>query len=73
MERVLEDHPGDPVFLYYGALTAARCRLDEWARELVLESVGAGNVVSIWFDPDLETVRRDPRVRRPLDLIGSPE
>lgn len=73
MERVLKDHPGDPVFLYYGALTAARCRLDEWAADLVLESLGAGNVVGIWFDPDLETVRRDPRVRRPLDLIGSPE
>jgi tetratricopeptide (TPR) repeat protein len=73
MERVLKNHPGDPVFLYYGALTAARCRLDEWAAALVIESIGAGNVVSIWFDPDLETVRRDPRVRRPLELIGSPE
>jgi serine/threonine-protein kinase len=73
MERVLKDHGGDPVFLYYGALTAARCRLDEWAAALVIESIGAGNVVSIWFDPDLETVRRDPRVRRPLELIGSPE
>ena len=73
MERVLSDHPGDPVFLYYGALTAARCRLDDWAARLVLDSIGAGNVVGIWFDPDLETVRRDPRVRRPLELIGSPE
>jgi tetratricopeptide (TPR) repeat protein len=73
MESVLSGHPGDPVFLYYGALTAARCRLDDWAAELVLDSIGAGNVVGIWFDPDLETVRRNPRVRRPLELIGSPE
>jgi tetratricopeptide (TPR) repeat protein len=73
METALAEHPGDPVFLYYGALTAARCRLDDWAAELVLDSIGAGNVVGIWFDPDLETVRRDPRVRRPLELIGSPE
>ncbi len=73
MEGILNGQPGDPVFLYYGALTAARCRLDDWAARLVLDSVGVGNVVGIWFDPDLETVRQDPRVRRPLELIGSPE
>jgi tetratricopeptide (TPR) repeat protein len=73
MDRTLREHSGDPSFLYYGALTASRCGLDERAAELILESIGAGNVVGIWFDPDLAKVRRDPRVRRPLELIGSPE
>jgi tetratricopeptide (TPR) repeat protein len=73
LEPILARHPGNPDFLYYGALTAGRCRLDDWASELVLESIGAGNVVGIWFDPDLARVRLDPRVRRPLELIGSPE
>jgi tetratricopeptide (TPR) repeat protein len=73
IEPVLARHPGNPDFLYYGALAAARCRLDGWASELVLESIGAGNVVGIWFDPDLARVRLDPRVRRPLELIGTPE
>jgi hypothetical protein len=73
MESVLETHPGNPAFLYYGALAASRCHLDDWASDLVLESIGAGNVAGIWFDPDLAKIRLDPRVRRPLELIGSPE
>ncbi|MGH9334308.1 MAG: protein kinase domain-containing protein, partial [Vicinamibacteria bacterium] len=73
MESVLAKHPEDPSFLYYGALAASRCRLDDWASELVLKSIGAGNVVGIWFDPDLDRVRHDPRVRRPLELIGTPQ
>jgi eukaryotic-like serine/threonine-protein kinase len=72
MRAVLETQPGNPDFLYYGVLTAGRCHLDDWAVELVLKSVSAGNVVGIWFDPDLERVRHDPRVRRPLELIGAP-
>ncbi len=59
MERVLKEHTGDPVFLYYGALTASRCGIDERAAELVLESIGAGNVVGIWFDPDLAQGARE--------------
>jgi serine/threonine-protein kinase len=73
IEKILGEHPGDSSFLYYGALTASRCGLDERAAELVLESIGGGNVVSIWFDPDLAKVRKDPRVHRPLELIGSPQ
>jgi len=72
MEPVLERNRRNPDFLYYGALAAARCRLDDRASELVLESIGAGNVAGIWFDPDLARVRLDPRVRRPLELIGGP-
>ncbi len=73
LEPLLARHPGNPDFLYYGALSAARCGIDDWASELVLESIGAGNVVGIWFDPDLARVRLDPRVRRPLELIGLPQ
>jgi tetratricopeptide (TPR) repeat protein len=72
IQPILKRNPGNPDFLYYGAVAAGRCRMDKWASELVLESIGAGNVAGIWFDPDLARVRRDPRVRRPLELIGGP-
>jgi eukaryotic-like serine/threonine-protein kinase len=72
MSGVLARYPDNPDYLYYGALVAGRCGFDDWAVELVLQSIGAGNVVGIWFDPDLARVRLDPRVRRPLELIGSP-
>lgn len=73
MQPLLSKHPGNPDFLHYGTLTAGRCQLDDWASQLVLESIGVGSVVGIWFDPDLARVRVDPRVRRPLELIGTPE
>jgi tetratricopeptide (TPR) repeat protein len=72
MRDVLSRYPRNPDYLYYGALVAGRCHFDDWAVELVLQSIGAGNVVGIWFDPDLDRVRLDPRVRRPLELIGGP-
>ncbi len=72
MTGVLSRYPDNPDYLYYGALVAGRCQFDDWAVDLVLQSIGAGNVVGIWFDPDLARVRLDPRVRRPLDLIGAP-
>ena len=56
-----------------GAVAAGRCGLTDWGADLVLQSIGAGNVVGIWFDPDLAGVRLDPRVRRPLELIGMPQ
>ncbi len=73
IQPILQRNPGNPDFLYYGAVSAGRCHMDDWASELVLESIGAGNVVGIWFDPDLAGVRLDPRVRRPLELIGGPQ
>ncbi len=73
IEPILDENPANPDFLYYGALTAGRCGLNDWAADLVLRSIGAGNVVGIWFDPDLARVRLDPRVRRPLELIGGPQ
>jgi tetratricopeptide (TPR) repeat protein len=72
IEPILEKNPANPDFLYYAAIAAGRCGLTDWAVDLVLQSVGAGNVVGIWFDPDLAAVRLDPRVRRPLELIGGP-
>ncbi len=73
IEPILRENPTNPDFLYYGALAAGRCGLLDWAADLVLRSIGAGNVVGIWFDPDLARVRLDPRVRRPLELIGGPQ
>ncbi|HEY7819073.1 MAG TPA: tetratricopeptide repeat protein, partial [Vicinamibacteria bacterium] len=70
---ILDRNPANPDFLYYGAVAAGRCGLTDWGADLVLQSIGAGNVVGIWFDPDLAGVRLDPRVRRPLELIGMPQ
>lgn len=70
IEPILEAHPDNTDFLFYGALTAGRCGMKDWAVDLVLRSIGTGNVVGIGLDPDLESVRQDPRVSRALDLIG---
>lgn len=70
IEPVLASHGQNTQLQYYGALTAGRCGEIDWAVSLVLPAVGGGQVVGIEYDPDLAAVRADPRVRRPLELIG---
>ena len=71
LAAVLSRHTADPHFLRYAAVGAGRCHQMDWATDLVLESISAGNVVDVRFDPDLAIVREDPRVRRPLGLLGA--
>ena len=70
IEGVLDTHGHNTQLQYYGALTAGRCGEIDWAVSLVLPALGEGQIVGIEYDPDLADVRADPRVARPLQLIG---
>lgn len=66
---VLDRNPDAPFFLYYAAIAEGRCGDETRAQEFVLKLAERGDFrQEMRSDPDLELVRRDPRVRAALEM-----
>ena len=69
---VLSRHPESPELAAYAAITVSRCADLKWAKQIVLNSIAADNLLMIRFDPDLEPVRRLPEVKQALARAARP-
>ena len=63
---ILQRHPDSPDLAAYGAITASRCGDLDMAKQIVLSSIAAENLLIIRFDPDLEKVRQLPEIQKAL-------
>jgi tetratricopeptide (TPR) repeat protein len=66
---VLTRHPKSPELAAYAAITVSRCADLNWAKQIVLDSIAADNLLMIRFDPDLEAVRKLPEVQAALERV----
>lgn len=69
-KNILQRHPDSPDLAAYGAITASRCGDMIMAKQIVLESIAAENLLTIRFDPDLEQVRQLPEVQKALQSVS---
>lgn len=69
---VLSRHPESTELAAYAAITVSRCTDLSWAKQIVLNSIAADNLLMIRFDPDLEPVRQLPEVKQALDRLSRP-
>ena len=66
IKGVLSRHPESTELAAYGAITISRCKDFNWAKEIVLKSIAADNLLMIHFDPDLEPLRQLPEIKSAL-------
>jgi Flp pilus assembly protein TadD len=64
---VLLRQPESPELAGYAAVTVIRCGNLNWAKQIVLDSIAADNLLTIRFDPDLEPVRQFGDVKQALE------
>ena len=64
--NILTRHPDSPVLAAYGAITVSRCGDLNWAKQIVMNSIAADNLLIIRFDPDLKQIRQLPEVKEAL-------
>lgn len=63
---ILLRHPDSTDLAAYGAITVSRCGDLNWAKQIVLNSIAADNLLTIRFDPDLEPLRGLPEIQQAL-------
>jgi tetratricopeptide (TPR) repeat protein len=64
---ILRRHPESTELAAYAAITVSRCQDLKWAKEIVLNSIAADNLLMIRFDPDLAPIRNIPEVKLALE------
>lgn len=62
----LERQPDSSELNAYGAITASRCGNVDWAKQIALKSIAAGNLLVVRFDPDLASLRKVSEVQDAL-------
>ena len=67
--EILSRHPESTELAAYAAITISRCNDLNWAKEIVLKSIAADNLLMIRFDPDLEPLRQLPEIKSALQRI----
>jgi tetratricopeptide (TPR) repeat protein/TolB-like protein len=67
--EVLLRHPESTELAAYSAITISRCNDMNWAKQIVLKSIAADNLLMIRFDPDLEALRQLPEIKSALQRI----
>jgi len=72
IREVLSRHPESTDLAVYGAIASSRCGDSALAKQIVLKSIAADNVLTIRFDPDLESIRKMPEVVAALKRAGLP-
>jgi tetratricopeptide (TPR) repeat protein/TolB-like protein len=63
---VLSRHPDSPELAAYAAIAVSRCDDVDWAKQIVLNSIAADNLLMIRYDPDLNRLRQFPEVKEAL-------